>query len=76
MTARGERLNDALLAAHAAGNGAALVGLYREAASQESDEHARAFFLTQAYVFALDSGAPTAPELRDALVALGRETPL
>ena len=69
-------LNARLLQAHAAGDHAALVGLYREAAGFEPDEGARGFFLTQAYVFALDSGAPTAPELRDALVALGRETPL
>lgn len=69
-------LDARLLAAHAAGDRAALVGLYREAASQETDEPARAFFLTQAHVFALETGAPCAETLRASLIAMGRETPL
>ena len=66
-------LEERLLAAHASGDEPALVELYREAAATASDENAKAFFLTQAYVFALDCGDPTAPELKAELRALGRE---
>ncbi|MBB95271.1 MAG: hypothetical protein CML68_11830 [Rhodobacteraceae bacterium] len=67
-------LNARLLQAHAAGDHAALVGLYREAAGFEPDEGARGFFLTQAYVFALDCGDGCAADLRASLVAMGRES--
>lgn len=66
-------LDNALLAAHAAGDRAGLARLYVTAA--EGAEHdAASFFLTQAYVFALDAGDPAAPALRARLVALGRES--
>ncbi|SLN48575.1 hypothetical protein PSA7680_02505 [Pseudoruegeria aquimaris] len=65
----------ALLAAHAARDGPALVGLYREAAllvlPAESDR--AAFYLTQAFIFALEAGDARAEELRARLHALGRE---
>ncbi len=66
-------LDARLLAAHEAADHGALVALYAEAAETAEDEDARAFFLTHAYVFALDTGAPEAEALRHALVTMGRE---
>lgn len=64
-----------LLDAHARDDRQALVSLYRQAADA-ADGDARAFFLTQAHVYALEAGHPDAVALRDALVAMGRETPI
>ena len=69
-------LNARLLAAHAAGDTAALVTLYRAAAHHTQDANAAGFFLTQAYVYALEIGHPAAADLRADLVSRGRETPL
>lgn len=69
-------LDDRLLAAHDAGDRAALVALYTEAAAAVPEDQARGFYLTHAYVFALDLGSAEAPELRDRLIAMGRESPL
>jgi hypothetical protein len=69
-------LNDQLLAAHAAGDPAALATLYAVAADQAEEEDAAGFFLTHAYVFALEAGLEEAPVLRSRLIAMGRETPL
>lgn len=69
-------LNDAILAAHAADDLAALVTLYREAGDQSEaagEIDACCFFLTQAYVFALDTGDPGSDDLRARLVAHGRD---
>lgn len=66
-------LDARLLAAHEADDRTALVQLYSEAADLAENDDARAFYLTHAYVFALDIGAPQAEALRQALVALGRE---
>lgn len=68
-------LDDALLAAHAAGDRAALVHLYATAAETASGD-AAAFYLTHAYVFALDCGHVDAPILHEKLIAAGREAPL
>lgn len=68
-----------LLAAHAAGDGAALVRLYAQAAETAEaagDTDRAAFYLTHAHVFALEMGHPDAPALRAKLVAAGREVPL
>lgn len=62
-----------LLAAHAEGDKAALAALYAEAARASDDPEARAFFLTHAYIFALDAGCGTAEQFREELVVLGRE---
>ena len=67
-------LDARLLAAHAAGDRVALVALYRQAADA-ADGDARGFFLTQAYVFALETGHNEAADLRAALINLGREPP-
>ena len=68
-----DELDTALLAAHARGDGTEISGLYARAADQTPDPAAQAFFLTHAYIFALESGSPTAPTLRSRLVALGAE---
>lgn len=69
-------LDERLLSAHETGNKHALVQLYVEAADQSTDETARGFYLTHAYVFALELGSDAAPELRRRLIGMGRETPL
>lgn len=51
-------LNDRLLAAHDAGDRAALVDLYAQAADSTDDIDAACFYLTHAYVFALELGHP------------------
>ena len=70
------RLDAELIAAHEAGDWAALVSYYRRAADQEQaagNVDACCFFLTQAYVFALQSDDPGAADLHARLKALGRE---
>ncbi|MDK3074284.1 hypothetical protein QO034_14325 [Sedimentitalea sp. JM2-8] len=66
-------LDNRLLAAHAASDHAALVALYAEAAEHAPSENAAGFYLTHAYVFALEQGHPDAPILKTRLVAAGRE---
>ena len=65
-------LDRRLIAAHEAGDRAALVALYGEAAEAADDGDARAFFLTQAWVLALEAGSPAADALGGALRAMGR----
>lgn len=65
-------LDDRLLAAHAADDRLALVTLYTEAADQAAETDAACFYLTQAYVFALEKGHPRAKHLHDRLAAYGR----
>lgn len=75
-----EVLHAAMLAAHEANDSAALVRLYTQAADLAAettgDVDAACFFLTHAYIFALESGAAEAPALRARLVAHGRELPV
>lgn len=66
-------LNARMIAAHDAGDRQALVRLYTEAADAATDLDAACFYLTHAYVFALEAGAPQAPALRERLIAHGRE---
>lgn len=68
-------LDDALLAAHVAGDNAKLVRLYWQAgeAALDTDEVQGCFYLTHAYVFALEAGMAEAEELRAILAARGRE---
>ncbi len=71
-----DALDRALLAAHAAGDGAALARLYAQAADEAEarGQEARAgFYLTHAYVFALEQGDAAAGALHARLKALGRE---
>jgi hypothetical protein len=70
-----DELDCALLAAHEAGDSGALVRLYTLAADQEETAgsiDAACFFLTQAFVFALESGHEEATALNMRLVAHGR----
>lgn len=78
MSSAGDRaaLDAALIAAHEAADYRRLVTLYAEAAGQAEaadDIDACCFFLTHAYVFALQTGAPEAAELHRRLLARGRE---
>ncbi|GAA6165007.1 hypothetical protein NBRC116590_27110 [Pelagimonas sp. KU-00592-HH] len=68
-----DSLDHRLLAAHVAGDGPALVTLYAEAAAQANTEEARGFYLTHAYVFALEQGDARAADLHKALRAMGRD---
>lgn len=69
-------LDDRLLAAHLAQDHAALVALYTEAAAAADSPDAAGFYLTHAYVYALELDHPDASGLRAELVKRGRETPL
>ena len=72
----GKELDDAILAAHAAGDPSRLCQLYTRAAQWQRDrgaEEAAAFLTVQAYVFALEAGDPSADALRARLAAAGRE---
>ena len=71
-------LDRAVIAAHQAGDLAALVTLYTQAADavEEADIDAACFLLTHAHVFALEAGDPRAEDLRARLVRYGREVPL
>lgn len=69
-------LDARLLAAHTAGDAQGLVALYTEAAQASADDNARAFYLTHALVFALETNHPHASPLRSALVAMGRDAEL
>lgn len=66
-------LDTRLLAAHDRDDRIALIGLYTEAADQAQDEAAQGFYLTHAYIFALEAGHSAAPALRARLIAMGRE---
>lgn len=66
-----------ILAAHAASDKSALVSLYTLAADDleaGGDINGTCFFLTYAYVFALETGHVNAPTLHRRLHAYGRET--
>lgn len=71
-----DALDAEILDAHARDDGLALARLYGQAADlaeAKGDVDGCCFFLTQAYVFALQSGAPQAGALHARLVAYGRE---
>ena len=67
-------LDARLVAAETAGNLPDIVTLYIEAADTTTDDVAAGFYLTHAYVFALEAGLPIAEVLRSRLIAMGRET--
>lgn len=69
-------LDAQLLSAHAVGDGARLVALYTQAAASAHDPDACGFYLTHAYIFALEVGLPQASDLRAQLVDMQREDPL
>lgn len=65
-------LNDALLAAHAKADRCRLVSLYTQAADQANDVDSACFFLTHAYIFALELGTSQVAALHGRLAAHGR----
>jgi hypothetical protein len=65
-------LQDRLLAAHARDDRAALVTLYTEAADAAPDTDAACFYLTHAFIFALELGDPAAQSHYQILKAKGR----
>ncbi|AXT29003.1 hypothetical protein D1823_20085 (plasmid) [Ruegeria sp. AD91A] len=70
-----QELDDQLLQAHADSDLPALIRLYHEAASQAEqrrDHDAACFYLTHAFVFALEYGSPEADELNRKLYERGR----
>ncbi|HLS18600.1 MAG TPA: hypothetical protein VK090_02235 [Paracoccaceae bacterium] len=70
-----DTLNDELLAAHARKDGEALARLYTQAANRHESAgeiDAACFFLTHAFVFALEAGAPEAQALNIRLASRGR----
>jgi len=72
----GDRLDTALIAAHEARAASDLVGLYTAAADRAEAEDrvdAACFYLTHAYVFALEAGHPAADALHARLKLRGRE---
>ena len=64
-------LDRQLLDAHAGADGRALARLYASAAGQARGE-AQAFYLTHAWIFALEAGVPEAEALGASLRELGR----
>jgi len=69
-----EGLHAAMLKAHQRRDLSSLVGLYTQAADGVEDLDAECFYLTHAYIFALDLGDPRASALHKRLVRHGRET--
>ena len=64
-----------LLAAHESGDGSALIGLYAAAADKaeaSDDIDSAAFFLTHAWIFALERDDKRAGALRARLASWGR----
>ena len=64
-----------LLKAHAQGDGPALVDLYAQAAQMAKDDQdidRAGFYLTHAWIFALECGHPKANAIRDELRQQGR----
>ena len=69
-------LEQAIDAAHRASDLPKLARLYRDAALEKEEAgeiDAACFFLTHAYVFALEAGDPLAAELNRRLAAHGRD---
>jgi|TARA_B110000503_G_C7171229_1_gene424383 hypothetical protein len=66
------KLDSALLRAHADEDYTTLIALYTEAAEGTNDVGAECFYLTQAFVFALEHGAPEAVILNKMLADKGR----
>lgn len=66
-------LDAQLLDAHARDDRPALVALYRQAAELARSDTAKYFYLTHAYIFALETNHPLTSDLYTELRAAGRE---
>lgn len=76
MNANDLLLHERILSAHEHSDSELLASLYLDAANRkraQNEYEAVPFLLTQAYVFALESGLALADELHSELVALGSE---
>lgn len=69
-----DTLDQRLLEAHARDDRTALVTLYKDASDNASSDDAKYFYLTHAYIFALEAGHPLTRELHSQLKSAGRET--
>ena len=67
-----EDLDSRLLTAHAANDRAALITLYAEAADAATEPERAAFYLTHAWVFALEADDPRAQDFHKRLHQTGR----
>lgn len=67
-------LDQALISAHLADDVDALIGLYQQAAKEADTDDQKAFFLTHAYIFALERGDRRAASIQRELIAMGRDT--
>ena len=73
---RFDRLNSKILNAHKNGNISILVDIYVMLGNEELKKSAiksGCFLLTQAFVYALESGDCRAKEIREILISYGRE---
>ncbi len=66
-------LDAQMIAAHEVGNKPDLIRLYTQAADISDDIDTACFYLTHAYIFALDTGAAETTILHARLVQHGRE---
>lgn len=66
-------LNAKLLRAHEVGDGPLLAKLYAKAAGASDDALQSSFYLTHAYVFALEAGLPEAKDYHQQLKLMGKE---
>lgn len=76
MPVKDVKLDNRMLTAHDTGDIAALVQLYQQAAvlqETKGNDEAACFYLTHAYVFALEQGDVAATELHNRLKVFGRE---
>ncbi|MEM5500409.1 hypothetical protein WNY59_02290 [Ahrensia kielensis] len=67
-----QNLETALLKAHSDEDYPTLITLYTKAAEGANDKDAEFFYLTHAFVFALEHGAPEAKPLNKRLADQGR----
>lgn len=65
-------LNQKILNAHDADARKDLVDLYKQAANQADTTDAECFFLTQAYIFGLETRHKAVPDLHNRLASYGR----
>lgn len=71
-----QEIDSAILAAHDKGDGVRLAALYAQAGRRmvaDGDIDEGCFFLTQAYVFALEHGLEDAERIHAELVSFGRD---
>jgi hypothetical protein len=73
LSVAADRFDAALRQAAKSGDWSEVIALYVEAAEAAAEARGAAFYLTHAYVHALEAGDPVAAVLKRRLVALGAE---